>query len=321
MRVLQNASNKPVVGVAFSANGRTLYAGGDGGFQVWPLARKAESRVVACAAGKRLYAFEPDPAGQYLYLASQRGGFGAVILRGGGRRPLPDDEYEQHVVSLSARPGGTHVAVSRGGAGLNRVECWEIDAAGPFTPVWRLRGGKVTAQFDPVYIDHATGFHDAVRFSPDGRTLAVVMNPGTNANGPHKLTLRDADTGKLLGELGTLPVTVGFRMRFTPDGAQLIGWEERWAEVWDVAAGKPVARITPPGRAHFRDLAVHPSGRWFATVGSDGRARGWSLSDFTETTTTDLGAGKLHAVAFSPDGRRGAAGADGGKVVLWDVNG
>lgn len=320
MRVLQNTSVKAVVGVAFGADGRTLYAGGDGEFQVWPLRGKAEPRFVACAAGKRLYAFEPDPAGRYLYLASQRGGFGAVVLRGGDRRLLPDDESEQHVVSLSVRPDGSRLVVSRGGAGLNRVECWGVDPAGPFIPAWRLRGGKVTAKFDPVYIDHTTGFHDAVRFAPDGRTLAVVVNPGTNPNGPHKLTLRDADTGKLRRELGTFPITVGFQMRFTPDGARLIGFEERWAEVWDVAAGNQVARITPPGRAFFRDLAVHPSGEWFATVGSDGKARAWSLSDFTETTAIDLGAGKLHAVAFSPDGKSGAAGADGGKVVLWDAD-
>jgi WD40 repeat protein len=55
-------------------------------------------------------------------------------------------------------------------------------------------------------------------------------------------------------------------------------------------------------------------------VGSDGKARVWNLDDFAEAKAIDLGAGKLHAVAFSPDGKTGAAGADGGKVVLWDAN-
>lgn len=320
MQVLQNTSVKAVVGVAFGANGRTLYAGGNGGFQVWPLRRKAATRVIAGPAATELYGFEPDPAGQYLYLSGSRCGFAAYHLRTGTPRPLASDDGESHVVSLSARPGGGRLAVSRGGGGLNRVECWEIDPAGPFIPNWLLRGGTVTAAFEPVTIDHTAGFHDAVRFAPDGRTLAVVVNRGSNPNGPHVLAIHDADTGKWRRDVGTLPVTVGFRMRFTPDGARLVGWQADWAEVWDVAARKRVARVTPPGRAYFRDLAVHPSGGWFVTVGSDGKARSWSLTDFTETSAIDLGVGKLHAVAFSPDGTRGAAGGDGGKVALWDVD-
>ena len=55
-------------------------------------------------------------------------------------------------------------------------------------------------------------------------------------------------------------------------------------------------------------------------VGSDGKARGWGLSDTTETTATDLGAGKLHSVAFSPEGLWAAAGGDSGKIVVWDMD-
>jgi WD40 repeat protein len=259
MRVLQNTSVKPVIGVAFGAAGRTLFAGGYGGFQAWPLKGKAATTTVEHRGGKHIYAFEPDAAGKYLFLAHPRTGFATYHLPTGRWQQLPD-AHEQHVVSLSVRPGGTHFAVSRGGGGSNRAECWAVRRDGSFAPVWRVGEGAVTTDFTPVYFGQNRQFHDAVRFSPDGRTLAVVVNRHTTPHSPHVLTLRDADTGKLLRELGTFPITVGFRMRFTPDGARLIGWEEHWAEVWDVAAGKQVARVTPPGRAYFRDLAVHPSG-------------------------------------------------------------
>jgi WD40 repeat protein len=320
MRVLQNTCDKAVVGVAFDAAGRTLFAGGFGGFQVWPLRGKGEPRAVEHPGGKTLYGFEPDAAGKHLFVSNPNSGFRAYHLPTGRVGRFPGDEYEQHVVSLSVRPGGTHVAVSRGGGGCNRAECWAVAPDGRFSPLWRLGDGTVTTDFGHVYYNHYRHFHDAVRYSPDGRTLAVVVNRYTNPNGPHALTLRAADTGKLLGELGTLPITVGFAMRFTPDGSRLVGWESRWIEVWDVAAGKRLGTITPPGRAQFLAVAVHPSGRSFVTVANDGKVRTWDLETRTETAATDLGAGKLHAVAFRPDGRLGAAGADGGKVVLWDVD-
>jgi WD40 repeat protein len=320
MRVLQNDCDKAVVGVAFDAAGRTLFAGGYGGFQAWPLRGKGASKAAEHPGGKTLYGFEPDAAGKHLFVSNSNSGFRAYHLPTGRVGRFPDGTDDHHVVSLTARPGGTHVAVSRGGGGYNRAECWDVTADGRFAPVWRLADGAVTTDFDYVYIGRYRHFTDAVRYAPDGRALAVVVNRHANPNGPHALSLHAADTGVLLGELGTLPVAVGFDMRFTPDGSRLIGWESSWIEVWDVAAGKRVGRVTPPGRAFFNAVAVHPSGGSFVTVANDGRVRTWDLSTLTETAATDLGVGKLHAVAFHPKGRTGAAGADGGKVVLWDAD-
>jgi len=320
MRVLQNACDKAVVGVAFDAAGRTLFAGGYGGFQAWPLRGKAQSREFEHPGGKTLYGFEPDMAGKHLFVSNPNSGFRAYHLPTGRVGRFPDNEYDQHVVSLSARPGGSHVAVSRGGGGSNRTECWAVSPDGRFAPVWRLGDGTVTTDFDYVYHARYRQFTDAVRYAPDGRTLAVVVNRSTTPHGPHALSLRAADTGELLGELGTLPITVGFDTRFTPDGSRLVGWEADWLEVWDVAAGNQLGRVTPPGRAKFRAVAVHPSGRTLATVANDGRVRTWDIDTLTETAATELGNGKLHAVAFHPKGHTGAAGADGGKVVLWDTD-
>jgi WD40 repeat protein len=32
------------------------------------------------------------------------------------------------------------------------------------------------------------------------------------------------------------------------------------------------------------------------------------------------GIGKLHSIAFSPDGTLAAVGSDSGKIVVWDVD-
>lgn len=318
MRVFQNESDKPVVGVAFAPDGRTLYAGGYGGFQAWPLRGRGKPRVVEHRGGKRCYAFEADPDGAHLYLSGPTAGFGAYHFASRTWKRFPDNEYQQHVVSLSCHPDGSRFAVSREGATTNRVEVWSVSADGSFVPVWRLHDGTITAEFDYVYLNRFKAFHEAVRFAPDGRTLAVIENRANNPNGPHHLVIRDAVTGKLKAELGALPIMVGFRMRFTPDGKRLVGWEERWLEVWDVAKKKQLGRLTPPGRSYFRDLAVTTAG--VVTVAADGVARTWDVDTLAETAATPLGVGKLHSVAVSHDGTLAAAGGDGGKVVLWDVD-
>lgn len=201
---------------------------------------------------------------------------------------------------------------------MNRVECWVAGADG-LRPAWRLADGGVTADFERVTLGQYRRFHHAVRFSPDGQILAVVATH----HDPEKelaLLLVDADTGAVRSELGTLPFAVGLGLRFTPDGSRVIAWTERWADTWDAAGGGRVARVTPPGRAYFRGLAVHPAGRHVMTVGHDARVRVWDLAPLTETHSFAWGVGKLHSLALSPDGLLAAAGGDSGKIVVWDVD-
>jgi WD40 repeat protein len=158
-------------------------------------------------------------------------------------------------------------------------------------------------------------------FAPDGRTLAGVEEESSVALSRRKcpIFLWDAVTGKVRAEFGAVPLTVGFDMRFTADGKHLLAWEERWLELWDVVAKKRVGELAPPGRAYFRGLAVHPSGRFFATVGSDGFTRYWDPGTLEQIQALKSTVGKLHSIGFSPDGLLGAAGGDKGQVVVWEV--
>jgi WD40 repeat protein len=91
-------------------------------------------------------------------------------------------------------------------------------------------------------------------------------------------------------------------------------------ERWDVAAGRQTAQLPAPGRAYFRGLAVHPSGQILVTVAADGQARYWRADTLSPAGALKWPVGKLHAVAFSPDGMLAAAGGDKGQVVVWDVD-
>jgi len=72
MRLLQNTQTRPVLGVGFGPDGRTLVAGGSGGFDVWDVAASAHT-FVATAESSILWAFVLDPLGRWLYFSGNRG--------------------------------------------------------------------------------------------------------------------------------------------------------------------------------------------------------------------------------------------------------
>ncbi|HKB36095.1 MAG TPA: hypothetical protein VKD72_06550, partial [Gemmataceae bacterium] len=83
---------------------------------------------------------------------------------------------------------------------------------------------------------------------------------------------------------------------------------------------KRVGQVPRPGRANFNGLAVHPSGKFFVTAAGDGRARYWDAGTLKQRRALHWEIGKLHSVAFSPDGMLAAAGGAKGQIVVWDVD-
>jgi len=213
--------------------------------------------------------------------------------------------------------------VSRGGGGSNRLECWDVRPAGALIPAWSLLDGKTITPDEPYLLHQAQWFSDAVALSADGQRVSTAeCRPGRRRPGERTLlVLRDGATGQVLTELG--PAGISFLrgwLALAPDGRALFAWEERAIQRWDVAAGRPAGQVPAPGRAYFRGLAAHPSGKVLLTASGDGQARFWDADTLSPAGALKWQVGKLHAVAFSPDGMLAAAGGDKGQVVVWDVD-
>ncbi len=150
---------------------------------------------------------------------------------------------------LSTRRGHTTtisgVAVGPGGV-------LALSAAGDGVRLWDLRG-------DQEARDVTGPFREArnVRFSPVSGSdrLAFLDEKG-------RLILSDGKTGRAFGD--RIPAIAGFE--FSPEGTRFVAVHmDGSAAAWDIATGKKVFTVRPPG-THFVGLAVDPAGTRFATA-------------------------------------------------------
>lgn len=144
--------------------------------------------------------------------------------------------------------------------------------------LWDLAAGSVKADLSK---DFKKGDRvtgmGAAAFSPDGKLVAIGQ--GGEVDGGAKAYLLDAETGKKLRELpGHQYGVTG--LSFNPDGTLLASaGRDTVVRLWGVADGKLVKELGKPRGGQFKD---------------------W-----------------IHSAAFSPDGRRLAAGDMAGQLHLW----
>jgi WD40 repeat protein len=212
-------------------------------------------------------------------------------------------------VKLAPGRGASEAVVSPDGTRLITIEARSYDAKGartvPHVAVYRDLFGAGP----PVEL--AEGFSMAT-FAPDGKTFALATSD--RENGPGRLRLFDALTGKETAVLAEQPKASIFYPAYSPDGGRVaaevraLGEAGSVVTVWDTASGRELATLSPAERSVVLRPVFSPDGRFVSAITVNGAGHVWDAATGKLRLTHRFGEkGYTPEVVVSPDGRLAAA--------------
>jgi WD40 repeat protein len=298
------ADTSPVGDVVFSPDGRALVTAHVRSAVVWDL---SGGHVLGAPLGgprdvTTNVAFSSD--GRWLVAGLLDGG--TVVHDARTRRVARRIDGDAVVSALAVHPDSTIVAIGTIDGRVRLVDRETGAAAG--SP-----------------LDVGTGAIWQAAFSPDGRLLAVAVDP--NGAGEKffaqqrqgEIQLWDVESRRRVGRAIVPGAGSVFSVAFSPDGALLATGSGGRLDLWDVASqdrrGVPT-RVADDG---VLSVAFDPSGRLVAAGGAIGPVRVWRVEDRRPAFPPLSGhTGYVTGTAFDPVGSLLATTSLFGGTRLWD---
>jgi WD40 repeat protein len=133
------------------------------------------------------------------------------------------------------------------------------------------------------------------------------------------LVARELATGRAIRS-AQLRANSAYSPVLSPDSGLVAAFHRKNMIVWCRDNwSKPVVTLKNATK-YFTGLAFHPSGRYLGATSNDATVKLYDTTTWKVAKTFTWNIGRMRSIAFSPDGTLAAAGSDGGKVVVWDVD-
>jgi WD40 repeat protein len=168
---------------------------------------------------------------------------------------------------------------------------------------------------------HALDCIDGVAFSPERGAMALWHNDQT-------VTVWNLITGKYVATLRGHKANSGSQFALSADGKAVFAWGGKALRTWDVKSGK-MRTLFDLAKGEVKPYlsagAVAPDGSRIATVhdggGCSSLIRTWDVGRSKELWKFNNADGSqiVHSLAFSPDGKRLAAGTQDGLIKVFDA--
>lgn len=165
-------------------------------------------------------------------------------------------------------------------------------------------------------------FGNAIRFSPDGLTLAVFQ--GALQGKSNAVILYSATSGKKITSFPVSEHRAG-RADFSPNGTLLAVSENRWPlasniKVWRIADGKLMHKWELIPNISFGGVCFSSDGKLLAFANRDNSIRIMDLAMGKEVMTLKGHGGKVNDIKFHMNDRMLISVSDDTSMRLWDTN-
>ncbi|MFI5461092.1 MAG: protein kinase [Isosphaerales bacterium] len=167
-----------------------------------------------------------------------------------------------------------------------------------------------SGQGPSITLERRGGYWPALAFSPDGATMASVMD--------HSLVLWDLALRQPLMSLGGHKESIT-AVAFSPDGALVATTcGDHMTRIWDARDGRALAVL--PGPWFMRTLAFSPDGGYLVASAFPGPVCLYKLEGRQGQRRLVGHKFGVQCLAFHPHLPRFASGADDHAVIVWDAD-
>lgn len=293
--------------LAFSRDGKHLYAGGMNRSQSWNLGT-GEATPHSDISGV-LRSLNTDLNRGVADSSKDELGFAVLYELSTGRRLLDiAPEGFPYIDAMDFSASGKLLALAGG--------CMKERRSPVFTP--RLELFRLSDGGSACRIERDIDSIRALKFSPDSKRLYVASG-WRDAGGTHDCVIRalDAQTGEQQRSFAAM-TEVPKAMAISDDGRRLWAAGE-WGSLdcWDTASGRAILHVGPFGQAF--SLALSPEGATVAVGLADHNIILLDAQTGHVQRRLRRHQGIIMALAFSPDSTRLASTGTDGTVRVWDM--